>query len=206
MNEVAIKGNCAIPANLISFFAHPPIRIGEDRHAYELVLTSTIETIEPKNALEWLWLKDLVDLTWEIRRSGKDKAAIVNVTWTEACRKILESFLDGDSQTRRSEAQARADKYFTEAGREWVLDFLAQHGLREDAIAAQAAALRLLELDMIDRQMERARLVRMAIARDILHHRANGLWRRPDDVLAIVDAKASLVPLDPATDHDRPAQ
>jgi hypothetical protein len=196
MKEVSTATNYGIPADLKDFFAYPPMRIGENRRVYEQVLKGTIEAIEPENTCEWLLIKDLADLTWEIRRLAKDKAAIVNLTWKEALRMILESHLDGDTQERRSVAQVRADNYFNEEGRNWVVEFLGKHGLMEDAIGTQAATLRLLELDIIHRQMERARVIRMATVRDIMHHRVAGSWRRPDDVLAIVEAWASVVPLD----------
>jgi hypothetical protein len=199
MNEVATK--YTIPAELQRFFEKPPILINESRRDYDQVLWSTIEAIEPKNTFEWILLKDLVDLTWEIRRLGKDKAALTNMTWKEALRMILESLLDGDPEERRRVAQERANAYFTEEGRAWVMTFLRTHELTEDAIAAQAMTLRLPELEIFDRQTERARVTRMAIARDIQHHRVAGSWKRPDDLLAIVDAKATSIPLSPSSDH-----
>jgi hypothetical protein len=62
--------------------------------------------------------------------------------------------------------------------------------------------LRLPELEVFDRQLERARVTRMAIARDLEHHRAAGSWKRPDELLQIVDAKAGSIPLDPSDNDD----
>jgi hypothetical protein len=205
MKEVEIKDKYAIPAELVGFFAYPPLRINENRHVYEQVRMGIIETIVPRNKFEWFLVLDLADLTCEIRRLGKDKAGIVNATWKEALRMILESLLDGDPQERRSVAQDRAEKYFTEEGRNWIIEFLGKNELREDAIGAQAAAMRLPELDVIDRQMARARVSRMALVEDIMLHRVGGSWRQPDEVLTIVDTKASLVPLEPPTDQNAPA-
>jgi hypothetical protein len=42
----------------------------------------------------------------------------------------------------------------------------------------------------------------MAIARDLEHHRAAGSWKRPDELLQIVDAKAGSIPLDPSDNDD----
>ncbi len=69
-------------------------------------------------------------------------------------------------------------------------------GFGEDAIAAQAATLRLPELDILDRQLGRARLTSMAITRDIEHHRVAGSWNRTDKVLSIVDGTAGSPPLE----------
>jgi hypothetical protein len=199
MNEVATRYD--IPAEFRRFFDKPPILINENRGSYEQVLKGTIETIEPQNKFEWLLVKDIVDLTWELRRLGKMKAALVNVTWKEAVRMVLESLLDGNPDERRRAAQEHAEAYFTEEGRTSVLTILGRHELTEDAIAAQAMAIRLPELDIIDRQMERARVSRMAIARDIQHHRSAGSWKRPDELLTVIDATESSIPLSSSSDR-----
>jgi hypothetical protein len=203
MKEV-VTTKYAIPAELEGFFAHPPILINEFRAHYNQVLTSTIETIEPENTLEWILVKDLVDLTWEDRRLGKMKADIVNSTWKDAVRTILESLLHGDLEERRTAARELSGAYFSKEGRDRVLTILARHKLTEDAIAAHSLTLRLPELELIDRQVQRVRLARIAIARDLLHHRVAGAWKRPNDVLAIVDARASSIPLVPS-DQTAPA-
>jgi hypothetical protein len=180
MNEVTTKYD--IPAELVGFFQKPPILISENRRHYEDMLKGMIKVIEPGNTFEWLLVRDLVDVTWENRRLGKMKAALINVTWIEAVRRILESLLDGSPEQRRRAAQEHAQAYFSEEGRSLVQTILATHGLTEEAIAAQAMALRLPELDLIDRQMERARVTRIAIARDLQHHRIAGFLeeaRRP---------------------------
>jgi hypothetical protein len=167
------------------------------------VRTSTIEMIQPQNTLEWFLAKDIVDLTWEIRRLGKEKADLVNLTWEEALRMIIESHWEDEPGKRRHVAETQAHAYFmTKAGYDWVQGFLAKRKLTEDVIAAQAATLRLPELEVFDRQLERARVTRMAIARDLEHHRAAGSWKRPDELLQIVDAKAGSIPLDPSDNDD----
>jgi hypothetical protein len=198
MNEVTTNYNT--PEELIGFFQKPPILISENRRHYEDMLKGMIKVIEPSNTLEWLLVRDLVDVTWENRRLGKMKAALVNVTWKEATRTILESLLVGNQEERRRAAHEHAEAYFTDEGRSVVQTILRRHELTEDAIAAQAMAVRLPELDIIDRQMERARVTRMAIARDIQHHRAAGSWKRPDELLRVVDATASAIPLSPSSD------
>jgi hypothetical protein len=196
-SEVATKYD--IPPDLIGFFAKPPILISENRRDYEQMLKGMIELIEPNNTLEWILVRDLVDVTWENRRLGKMKAALVNVTWKEAVRRILESLLEGTLEERSHAAQEQAEACLTDEGRGAVQKILGLHNLTEDAIAAQAMAVRLPELDVIDRQMERARVTRMAIARDIQHHRTAGSWKKPDDPLRIVDDTAGAIPHNPCS-------
>jgi hypothetical protein len=195
-----------IPAGLQGYFRKPPLLISESRSDYDKMLNDTIIAFAPTNTFEWLLVKDIADLTWELRRLGKNKAGIVNLTWKEAINMIVASLLTGDQEERRRVAQERADVYFTEEGQNWVLTLLAKHELTVDSIAAQATTLRLPELNILDRRMERIRVSRMAIARDISYHRVAGSWKGPEKILALVDAKVNSISLVPSSDSAVPAQ
>jgi hypothetical protein len=204
MNEVVTKHE--IPADLVDFFANPPLLNNESRNAYYNLRKGIIETIEPQNTCEWILTVDLLDLAWEIRRLAKQKASLVNMTWKQALCMILEAHADGDPLERRRGAQELANQYFSEKGRKDTIGYLAIIGLTEDDIAAQAATLRQPELDLVDRQMERARVARMAIARDIEHHRVAGTWKKTHELLAIVDGTAGSPPPEAPAERARLAQ
>jgi hypothetical protein len=193
----------AVPAEIAVFFKKPSILISENPSEYEAVFASLVNAIGPKNAFEWLLFKDIVDLSWEIRRSGNSKAAIINMKWKEALHMLLESLLEGgDDEERNRVAQELADGWFTSIeARASILELLQKYQLAEDAIVAQATALGLPELDMLDRKIERARVSRMVLMRDIEHHRAASTWKMPKDLLQIVDAAAEPIPLAPPTNH-----
>ena len=199
MKEIT-KTKYPIPAELQGFFDNPPILINENKEEYDQLRTSIIETIEPKNTYEWVWVKSLLTYTWEDCRLGKMKADLVNVTWKEALRTILESLLPRDLAERGSVARECAEGYFSPEGRARVLTILVRHKLTEGAIAAQSLTLRLPELEVIDRQLQRALLARIAIARDIMDHRIAGSWKKPEDVLAAVDGATRSITLVPSSD------
>ena len=200
MNVLA-NTNHNIPVDLQGFFDNPPILLNESRDAHDQLRASIIETIEPKNTCEWMWVKSLLTSGWEERRLGKMKADLVNLTWKEAVRNILESLLPGDLAERCSVARECADGFFGPKGRERVMTILTRHKLTEDAIAAQSLTLRLPELEIIDRQLHRACLVRIAIARDIVDHRVASSWKTPEDVLMTIDGRAGPIPLSPSSDQ-----
>ncbi len=185
------------PPGLAQLFK-PPLLLNESNREYQNLFKVFEEAMAPQNFMERILMKDVVDLTWEIVGAGKRKANLVNMTWKEATRTLLEALLTGDPVERRLEAQERAGAFFTDAGREWVVNFLRDHKLTIDAIAARANALRSPELEIIDRQMERARVSRMALTQDYMHHRTAGSWKAPKDLLAIVDASTNAIPLVPA--------
>jgi len=204
MNGVVTKYE--IPADLADFFADPPLLTNENRDTYFNLRSGLIETIRPTNTCEWLLTLDLVVLAWDIRRLAKQKASLVNMTWKQAICMILEAHTDGDSVARRLGAEDFARKYFSnEESRKETIEYLAILGFTEDDIAAQAAAVRLQELDILDRQLGRARLTSMAITRDIQHHRAAGSWKQAHQILALVDGLADSRPLAAAVERARPA-
>jgi hypothetical protein len=112
----------------------------------------------------------------------------------------------GNPVERLRGAQEITNQYFSEKGRKDTIEYLAIIGLTEDDIAAQAATLRQPELDLVDRQMERARVARMAIARDIEHHRVAQTWKQTHDVLAIVDGTAGSTPVEATAERGRLTQ
>ena len=191
-----------VPSEIAVFFKKPPILISENPSEYEAVFASLVNAVGPNNAFEWLLFKYIVELSWEIRRSGNSKAAIINMKWKEALYMLLESLLQGDDEERSRVAQQLADQWFTSVeARASILELLQKYQLAEDAIVAQAMALGLHALDMLDRKIERARVSRMVLMRDIEHHRVAGTWKMPKDLLQIVDAAAEPIPLAPPNDQ-----
>jgi hypothetical protein len=190
------------PTEIESFFMRPPLVIGESRLEYERMFTALANTIRPQNPIEWLLVNDILNHSWNIRRFGKAKAALINMNWKDAIRRIAESLLDGDQEERGRVSQDLADGWFTSGeAKETMQTLLAKHQLNEDAIAAQAMTLRLPELDIIGRKMERAMAGRMAIMRDLEYHRVAGTWKMPKDLLQIVDGAADAISIAPPTDH-----
>src|SRR5476651_1197146 len=129
-NEVVTRYE--IPADLVDFFANPPLLNNENRDAYYKLRKSMIETIEPQNTCEWVLTMDLVDLAWEIRRAAKQKASLVNMTWKQALCMAIEGHADGNPVERRRGAQDIANQYFSEKGRKDTIEYLAILGLTDD--------------------------------------------------------------------------
>jgi hypothetical protein len=193
------------PPKIESFFMKPPLVIGESRLEYERMFAALANTIRPQNPIEWLLVNDILNYSWEIRRFGKAKAALINLNWKDAIRRIAESLLDSDQAERSRVSQDLADNWFTsKEAKDAMQTLLSKHQLNEDAIAAQAMALRLPELDMIDRKTERAMAGRMALMRDLEHHRAAGTWKMPEGLLQIVDGTAEATSLAPSSDQAAP--
>src|SRR6476620_10589384 len=59
-------------------FGAPPILPGEDASAYEVLLARVSAGVKPADIIEKIWVRDVVDLTWEIFRLRRIKAELVS--------------------------------------------------------------------------------------------------------------------------------
>jgi hypothetical protein len=145
--------------------------------------------------LEWIAIGNYVDLVWEIRRLRRAKAAIINTTRFEAFRTVFELILP-ETDDRIEVATRLAHEWFEKPDeRDGILDLLGKRDLDDDAISAQALALRLPEIEKIDRMMQQLEMSSMAQLREIEFHRRASSWRTPKKLTQIVDAVAEPVGL-----------
>src|SRR6266568_5018525 len=104
-----------ISAEVRALLGKPPVLISEDPGAYETMLANMAAAVMPRDAMEWLLLKDCVDLTWEIRRIRLAKAGMTDVTRKEALKSIFESILDNNDlkgRDRVAVAEIKADDWY----------------------------------------------------------------------------------------------
>jgi hypothetical protein len=62
----------------MAFFGPPPLLDGEDTGAYGDLLARVSAAIRPADILEEIWLRDFLDLAWEILRWRRLKGAVVS--------------------------------------------------------------------------------------------------------------------------------
>src|SRR5262249_50005914 len=66
-----------IPADVQYFFKRPPLLKEEDPIEYWALVRQCVKDYPAKAIIEWIWLKDGVDLTWEIWRLRRARATFV---------------------------------------------------------------------------------------------------------------------------------
>ena len=66
-----------VPADIEALFGDPPLLSTEDPNLYWDMFDRFAEFVDPKNIIEWLWLKDIVDLCWEIARLRRYRALLI---------------------------------------------------------------------------------------------------------------------------------
>src|ERR1700730_10042487 len=72
------------PKELENFFDDPPLVGTERREDYENFFSMIAMAAKPADAIAWLLVKDVVYLSWEIRRERRIKAEIIKLRQKEA--------------------------------------------------------------------------------------------------------------------------
>lgn len=76
----AVKGHARfLPDCLRELFGHAPTLKTESNKVYWDFLNEVVRCIKPEDMIEWLWVKDVVDLSWEILRFRKLKITLIEI-------------------------------------------------------------------------------------------------------------------------------
>jgi hypothetical protein len=150
-------------------FGPAPLAEGEDGHAYDELLLRISAGVRPADILEEIWVRDVVDLTWEALRLRRLKAAIL----TMSARKVLTDNMarfDGYAEAEElacSWAAREPDAVAT------VSERLAAQGLALESLTAQGLTRALEPIERIARMIAQAEARRAAALREVERHRAS---------------------------------
>jgi hypothetical protein len=68
-----------IPPEVQVLFGDPPLMRGEDVGVYNKLTDEFAKLVEPRDMIEWWWVKDMTDHIWEIRRLRRFKVLFVEL-------------------------------------------------------------------------------------------------------------------------------
>ncbi len=74
-----ISQNPVVPEEARALLGPSWIIEGEDRELYEALLARVGAAVEPTDIIDWLLVKDVVALTWEIQRSRRHRDSLVRM-------------------------------------------------------------------------------------------------------------------------------
>ena len=77
-NQMA-KCDVQIPADIEALLGTPPVLRHEDIEAYQTLRLQVARAVAPADVIEWLWLRDIVDLSWEIQRLRRFKTLLIDL-------------------------------------------------------------------------------------------------------------------------------
>ena len=172
-NEEEEASAVAIPADLHVFSELSCLLPGENRRDFEAIRQMMVNDIRPKTNFEWLWVLDLVELSWEILRYRCLKQRVIAASREIAIESILRR-LDGAGmpagasrkvrlQSKQNAAQWREDPY---AAAE-IEERLAQYGFDAAAINAEVFLQAREQFAMFDHMLHAAQHRRIVLLREI---------------------------------------
>ena len=152
---------------------------------------------KPANTIDWLYIKDVADLTWDIRRERSIKAAIIESNRKEVVLDLLKATVDDPVSVR-----SHVYRIFGAAGEvmRWSVDSeakkeinakLTASGYPPSEVLARAYIKGAAQIDAVDRRIASYEMRKMLILREV-EHRNERLSRRLEKASSeIIDAEFS---------------
>ena len=198
-----------VPAEIRDMLGEPPLLATEDPNQYDALLTELAREVRPSDFIEWLWVKDIADLTWDIFRYRRIKASYVDGRFRSALVQQLNLALQRDKRAAhpdrrlsfdldriRDEANKLANDFIANANTKEKRDkWLKAHGVNAESITATSFDAAVDELEAIERMLASVEYRRNNALHEI-ERRRNALGRALRQTSdRIIEGEAPLVPL-----------
>jgi hypothetical protein len=161
------------PKELEALFENLPLVGRERREEYDAFFSAIARAEPPSDAIDWLLLKDLVDLSWEIRRERRINVEIIKLNQTEVISDLLKSTFDqadrlGSAVNRIFVARPEAQLWASDAETRKTIELkLKEKGHCPDSVLAQAYLRGARDIDAIDKRIALYELRRNRILKEI---------------------------------------
>ena len=173
----SVPARITIPVQLKAFSEISCLLPGEKQADFETIRQMMIDDIQPENNLEWLWLLDLTELSWEILRYRRLKQRIIEAYRERAIEAILlrldgpglssESSEELQSHIKRNVADWRDDP----AASAEIEARLLKHNFDDEAISAETYCQAREAFALFDDLVRSKQNRRIAIFREINYRR-----------------------------------
>jgi hypothetical protein len=164
-----------IPNDIRFLFDPRPLTVHEDPGVYDRLLACIVQDVKPRDIIEWIWVKDILDLVWEARRLRFYKVLVMQVRMRKAGGRLLAQVFEpealDDVPVLRSERAVSEYQSGNGKGITPVLDALDALGLPEDALSVAAFLDALPELEQIDQMLRSVESRRNSVLREIERQR-----------------------------------
>ena len=179
-----------------------PLITGEEPADYDDLLDRFIATVKPKDAIEWVWLKDVVDLVWDVQRLRRLRTALLVTARITAMARILRPLMEldvfntlevfgQDAVAKTANGWARGETKAVQKAEE----LLSEHGLSIDAVIANAFVRHMGALESIERMMATAEIRRDRILNEIEKRRDAIAWRLREAASNVIDVEGDPPPV-----------
>ena len=176
----------SLPA--MNMVAPPRLWDGDDPAGYDLLQARVFGALGPKDFLEEIWTRDVVDLVWEVLRLRRMKADLMREAAHKGMAEVLKprvSLLAGATRHDTAEKWACGDQKAAAT----VNHVLAKSGLTMDAVYANTFSALIDRFECIDRMTMMAEQRRDTMIRDIEWHREQFAKRLRHAINDVEDAE-----------------
>ncbi len=174
-----------IPADIVDFIGKPSLLGTEVRADYDALFHRLAETVKPKDAIEWILIKDVADLVWESRRLRRIREGIVERETGQGLADIAEINLSCDHNWHeRREIGERLVSDWNSGKpqlRQMVREFLIERGVEFSQVHAAVYHKHLGDLTKLEGLIANLGRRRDSVLREI-ERRRDTVARRPRDV------------------------
>jgi hypothetical protein len=177
----------------------PTLLKGESIDRYKDLVSQVRNSIKPNDTIEEVWVHDFVALLWDMLRFRRWKTKLIRICAHEGLRPILKKLVADDRDPRDERAlllPSPADRLTDQWARcspealDKVSKILNDAEIDFESVMAQTMAVKLDEIERIDRLMTQNEIRRNALLREIDRRRLALAQRIMKDVEDISDAES----------------
>jgi hypothetical protein len=187
-------------ARLLRIFGPPQLIDGEDPVAYDALLAQVSAIVKPLDILEEFWVRDTVDLQWEVLRYRRHKTNLMATKKFEAFNRFHPLYHDV-----RQYFPDYGDEEFEQLVTNWLNqdiskkanEAFASAGLTMDVVMAMTLLENLDAIARIDGMIAMAEARRNAALRELERHRATLARRLRHAVEQVEDARFEMIETKP---------
>lgn len=161
------KAESVAPERL-SCLGPPPLLEGESSADYGDLLARVSAAVEPADILEEIFVRDVVDLSWEALRLRRLKAALLESSQHRGIRELSKLFFGYSEMDDIAEGWQKRDKQVVRQAER----ALSSAGLTREHVMAETLSVKLDNIERIDRLIASAEARRNAALREVDRHRS----------------------------------
>ena len=163
-------------------FGPPPLIEGEDATWYKNMHSSISNAVKPTDFIEEIWVRDVVDLSWECLRMRRLKATLITAAMSNEIYPLLMPLMESDDALDLSSQWKARDRQAMEN----VDQYLRKVGSTMETVTARAMSKNIDKIERMDRMIMSAEVRRNAALREMERRRsgfAEALRRASDDAV-----------------------
>jgi hypothetical protein len=176
------------PVATLAFLGPPPLVEGEQGAAYDELFARVSGALQPKDILEEIWIRDVVDLVWDVLRLRRVKANLLSYCTNEGVAAAMQRLGTGNVVEL-----IREWTMHDAPARQAVAATLASAGLTVETAGTRSLAFWITDLERIERMIASAEARRHAALRELERHRATLAQSLRRAVAEVEDAEFKVI-------------